>query len=104
MKSVSPALLFGLTLSACATVPQFAPVKTGQNFEQRTPPDKIEVFRSQAPAKPFIEIGSTAVCCQLREKTLNLLKESASKNGGDALIGLDVSSEGAVIGTVIRYR
>lgn len=102
MKTV--ALAFGLLLSACTTVPQFVPAKMGQTFEPRTPPTQIEVFRSQQPAKPFIEIGTAAVCCQLTDNTLKLLTESASMNGGDALIGLDVTGDGSVIGTVVRYR
>lgn len=96
--------LTAILFSACNTVPQFAPVKAQQSFPERTAPEQIEVFRSQIPSKGFDEIGSVAVCCQLSDMTLKALKEAAAKHGGDALIGLDVNSQGAVIGTVIRYR
>jgi hypothetical protein len=75
-----------------------------QTFSERTSPQKIELYQSQAPTKRFMEIGYVNACCSSDSNSLiDLLKEKASENGGDALISIQVNALGGVTASVIRY-
>lgn len=91
-------------LAGCMTA-QFAPSRVAQSFPVRTPPEKIEIFRAQAPAKKFIEIGAVNACCSHdANEMVDKLREKASESGGDALIGLDINAVGGATASVIRYE
>jgi hypothetical protein len=93
-----------LTLNACSWA-QFAPARVDVAYPQRTPPDKIELFRSANPSKPFDEIGAATACCSGDVNAMvDKLREKASECGGDALIALDVRANGRATATVVRYR
>lgn len=96
-------LLGSLAITACTSV-QFAPSKMGQVYPSRTAPDAIELFRSSAPTKKFIEIGSASACCGGSNYVTGILRKKASETGGDALIGLDFYANGSAMATVIRYQ
>lgn len=99
--------ILSLTLSSCVALQpkaDFAPTKIGETLAVRTQPDDIELFRSQSPTKKYVEIGSVSSCCLRMEKSVELLRKSASAHGGDALIGLDATADGLVMATVIRYQ
>ena len=52
------------TIGGCMTVQtQFAPSLIGQAYPVRTPPEKIELYRSGLPNKKFSEIGAIHGCC-----------------------------------------
>ena len=99
------ALIILMLLSACATRTEFAPSISDQKYEVRTPAPKIELFRSQNPIRKFLEIGSVNACCDRDTNALiERLKEEASKNGGDAMIDLDVNAVHGASASVIRYE
>ena len=94
-----------LCLSGCATTAQFAPSQLTQTYPPRTPPYAIELFRSSSPTKKYWEIGSISACCDAdSNRIIELLKENAAENGGDALIDLDIKANGAAAASVIRYE
>lgn len=93
-------------LSGCVTMAQFAPSKISQNYPKRTPPDQIELYRTQTPVKKYVEIGAVSACCNsvATNKLIDLLRSKASDVGGDAIIGLDIDPTGGVTASVIRYQ
>jgi hypothetical protein len=95
-----------LLLDACTSMSaQFAPSLPNQQFSQRTSVDKIELFRSQTPNKPYTEIGVVNSCCSAdTNELIDLLKLKASQSGGDAILGLDVQAVGGASASVVRYQ
>ncbi len=108
--NAKPVLKLGVLLLcfsnfACVTTSQFAPVHSTQAFSLRTPAEKIEIFRSQAPTKKYLEIGTVNSCCGGDSNILvESLRKKASESGGDAIIGLELSAVGGAFATVIRYE
>lgn len=105
-KHLAQLLLPFLALShaGCATS-SFAPARVGQRYPSRVAPEKIELYRSQLPTRPYSEIGTASVCCLADvDQSIRFLREKASKEGGDALVSLDVIANGATIATVVRYN
>lgn len=96
-------LFLSLFLAGCVSKPSFAPVQVGMAYGVRTPPDKIELFRSQTPDKKFSEIGTIHDCCHVTDQMIQNMREEASARGGDALMSLDLDAQGGATATVIRY-
>ncbi len=98
------AVVFLCLLSACTSA-QFAPSRVAQSYSVRTQPESIELFRSTSPTKKYVEIGAVNACCSSNtNEMITMLRKQASDNGGDALIGLEVSARGAATASVIRYE
>jgi hypothetical protein len=93
-----------LSALGCVMAAQFAPSRLGQAYEPRTSPEKIELFRSQAPTRSYKEIGTVSVCCFSPEKSVELLRAKASEQGGDALMSLDIGADNRAIATLVRYE
>lgn len=106
MKQKITRLIFALAVTGCATTrAQFAPVTMNQTFAVRTPAEKVELFRSQTPTRKFSEIGAVNACCSTDSNLLiDLLREKASQNGGDAITDLEISAPGGASASVIRYE
>jgi hypothetical protein len=95
-----------LFLAGCVTATaNFAPARMNETFVNRTPPDKIELFRSQMPSRKYTEIGAVSACCNIGTNHLvELLRAKASEVGGDAIIGLEIDATGSASASVIRYQ
>jgi hypothetical protein len=105
LKRIAARVLWLQVIAGCVSVPQFAPAKVGIVYPQRTPAEKIELFRSQMPVKKYFEVGSVSACCNIRtERLVDMMRAMAAEKGGDALIGLDVTGDGTAMATVIRYE
>ena len=103
MRGLVFAFLF--STGCVSTTAQFTPTIVGQILPTRTAPESVELFRSQSPAKKYSEIGAVSICCGVGiEKSVELMRKTASNNGGDAIIGLDSAANGLVMATVIRYQ
>ena len=102
MRSTIKVVLFGFLLSACVHV-GFAPSKQGYVPGALTPPDQIEVYRTEKPQGSILEIGSIHFPggSGNLENAIEKMKTEASKRGGNAIIDLQIIPTG-VVGTVVR--
>jgi len=84
--------------------------KTNQVYPEKNPMD-VEIFFTQIPERPYQEIGLVHIdkyppfspIPYTTNKIKEMIKVSAAKNGGDAVINMrDEMSQ--VSGTVIVYR
>src|ERR1700722_836296 len=95
-----------LIITGCTSLPaQFAPARMTESYAPRTPPEKIELYRSQTPAKKYLEIGAVNACCNSNANELiSKLRKTASESGGDAIVGLEITATGGASASVIRYE
>ena len=103
MKLIIPMIVSISFLYGCAKV-SFAPSSEDYNASIIASPKEIKVFRTEKPAKSYIEIGAVNYPggTDLND-LLKVMKEEASKRGGNAIIDLKILSDGAV-GTVVRIK
>jgi hypothetical protein len=87
-------------LWGCATV-KFAPSIEGYAPVVISSPGKIKIYRTERPKEPYTEIGVIYSAGNSgSDKTILLMKNTASKNGGNAVIDLKETPDGS-IGTVV---
>ncbi len=102
-------LFFCMFFSGCCASISFAPTKTEYTSTVIALPDQIEVYRTEKPQSPYTEIGSIQCsfggfpCSQKLESIIKKMKMEASQRGGNAIIDLQIISDGAV-GTVIKIN
>jgi hypothetical protein len=80
-------LLFGLGLSGCGAW-IYSPLNGPPNPVHATSPQAIEIFTTQRPSKPFVEVGQFAVPTGAvpDEGWMKKLREQAGEKGCDALV------------------
>lgn len=99
------AVLLALGSAGCAMNAQFAASKLDAVYPPRTEPKRIEMFRSTLPDKKYVEIGAVSSCCHFEvEKVFEAMRIKAADQGGDALIAIDLDTQGGASASVIRYQ
>lgn len=102
MKYTLAVVISCIFLSACVKA-EFAPTRSTFSPSYVTQPEKIEVYRTEKPSKPYQEIGTVYVQTTVLSIAIDRLKIEAAKNGGNAIIDIKVSSDG-ISGTVVQFK
>ncbi len=88
-------LLLCFIVVGCTTTARVSPY--GTETYQPKPALSVEVFRTNKPTRPYIEIGEVAVRVKRsnEDKVVEMLREKAGELGADGLILIGEHSEGA---------
>ncbi len=110
MSSVISLVSSLLVLAAAEPSVRFAPAGSAQVGPAKPQDCSLEFFRTKSPERAYDEIGAVQVSSKPGAGTLDgfqeLIRKKGCELGGDAVIVTrDFSAaEGAMIGTVVRYR
>ena len=100
LKKILFLLFISFCLTSCMRI-SFAPSRQNYSPKIITSADKIEVYRTEKPQKPYSEIGAISISeGGDLEARVTKMKEEASNRGGNAIIDLRVIRT-RVVGTVV---
>lgn len=103
MKSILAKTVFFLLLASCSKI-SYAPSRQGQTNAVIATPEKVVIYLKERPQKPFEEIGVLYITGRDKQTIKeNLMKQEASKKGGNAIIDVQKNKVG-MIATVVKIK
>lgn len=103
MKKVLFLFTCTLIISSCGKL-SYAPSRQSQNYSSIATPSQIVIYPNENPKKAFEEIGVLHYDGNSKRiKIENLMKIEASKQGGNAIIGIKQNSVG-MVATVVKIK